>query len=168
MQALFTDGHPPDRFNPILLKIINKREKQSHPDQRAILIHTFAANYGSIHQTTNVMPVVLVFGTQKSSALQPVNNGVAVTTAVKSHTHNVPSFDNSGHDLFDFNQGILLKKSVSDSANPYKQGNNFHPAIKTDAQRPITFKEDTSTYTLRNRVKPAQKYDVFALRHILI
>ena len=82
----------------------------------------------------------LVFGTQKSSALQPVNNGVAVTTAVKSHTHNVPSFDNSGHDLFDFNQGILLKKSVSDSANPYKQGNNFHPAIKTDAQRPITFK----------------------------
>ena len=110
----------------------------------------------------------LVFGTQKSSALQPVNNGVAVTTAVKSHTHNVPSFDNSGHDLFDFNQGVLLKKSVSDSANPYKQGNNFHPAIKTDAQRPITFKEDTSTYTLRNRVKPAQKYDVFALRHILI
>lgn len=91
-----------------------------------------------------------------------------VTTAVKSHTHNVPSFDNSGHDLFDFNQGILLKKSVSDSANPYKQSNNFHPAIKTDAQRPITFKEDTSTYTLRNRVKPAQKYDVFALRHILI
>jgi hypothetical protein len=62
----------------------------------------------------------------------------------------------------------LLKKSVSDSANPYKQSNNFHPAIKTDAQRPITFKEDTSTYTLRNRVKPAQKYDVFALRHILI
>ena len=99
----------------------------------------------------------LVFGTQKSSALQPVNNGVTVTTAVKSHTHNVPSFDNSGHDLFDFNQGILLKKSVSDSANPYKQSNNFHPAIKTDAQRPITFKEDTSTYTLRNRVKPAQK-----------
>ncbi len=30
------------------------------------------------------MPVVLVFGTQKSSALQPVNNGVAVTTAVKA------------------------------------------------------------------------------------
>ena len=96
----------------------------------------------------------LVFGTQKSSALQPVNNGVAVTTAVKSHTHNVPSFDNSGHDLFDFNQGILLKKSVSDSANPYKQSNNFHPAIKTDAQRPITFKEDTSTYTLRIRFNP--------------
>ncbi len=23
MQPLFTDGHPPDRFNPILLKIIN-------------------------------------------------------------------------------------------------------------------------------------------------
>lgn len=65
-------------------------------------------------------------------------------------------------------RGYCFKKSVSDSANPYKQSNNFHPAIKTDAQRPITFKEDTSTYTLRNRVKPAQKYDVFALRHILI
>ena len=110
----------------------------------------------------------LVFGIQKSSALQPANNGVTVTTAVKSHTHNIPSFDNSGHDLFDFNQGILVKKAVSDSANPYKQRNNLHPAAKTDSQKLITFKEYTSFYTLHNRVKPAPKYYVFALRHILI
>ena len=77
----------------------------------------------------------LVFGIQKSSALQPANNGVTVTTAVKSHTHNIPSFDNSGHDLFDFNQGILVKKAVSDSPNPYKQSNNLHPPAKTDSQK---------------------------------
>lgn len=65
-------------------------------------------------------------------------------------------------------RGYCLRNRFRIQPIQYKQGNNFHPAIKTDAQRPITFKEDTSTYTLRNRVKPAQKYDVFALRHILI
>lgn len=95
----------------------------------------------------------LVFGIQKSSVLQFVNNGVVVIIVVKSYIYNVFFFDNFGYDLFDFNQGILFKKLVLDLVNLYKQGNNFYFVIKMDVQRLIIFKEDIFIYIFCNRVK---------------